>query len=64
MPTPAPTPAPSPLMQPTAVFVPLSEMLKEQNFELVTKEIFGPFQVRISRNSTRLQCACSVPAVC
>jgi 1-pyrroline-5-carboxylate dehydrogenase len=33
-------------IQPTAIFVPLSEMLKTpHNFDLVTKEIFGPFQV-------------------
>lgn len=32
-------------LKPTAVFVPLEEILKSGNFELVTKEIFGPFQV-------------------
>lgn len=32
-------------IKPTAVYVPLEEILKENNFELVTKEIFGPFQV-------------------
>ncbi|KAG9149216.1 hypothetical protein Leryth_003206 [Lithospermum erythrorhizon] len=32
-------------IEPTAVFVPLEEMLKDQNYELVTREIFGPFQV-------------------
>ncbi|KAJ4787435.1 aldehyde dehydrogenase 12A1 [Rhynchospora pubera] len=31
--------------RPTAVFVPLKEILKIDNFDLVTKEIFGPFQV-------------------
>ncbi|THU65038.1 hypothetical protein C4D60_Mb01t32920 [Musa balbisiana] len=31
-------------LKPTAVFVPLAEILKPDNFELVTKEIFGPFQ--------------------
>ncbi|RLN55695.1 hypothetical protein BBJ29_003460 [Phytophthora kernoviae] len=30
---------------PTAVFVPLKEMIKPENFELVTTEIFGPFQI-------------------
>ncbi|KAH9613499.1 hypothetical protein KSS87_001512 [Heliosperma pusillum] len=30
--------------KPTAVYVPLEEILKDQNFELVTREIFGPFQ--------------------
>lgn len=32
-------------VKPTAIFVPLEEILKEDNYELVTKEIFGPFQV-------------------
>ncbi|KAF9626543.1 hypothetical protein IFM89_034956 [Coptis chinensis] len=32
-------------IKPTAVYVPLDEILKDNNFELVTKEIFGPFQV-------------------
>jgi 1-pyrroline-5-carboxylate dehydrogenase len=33
-------------MEPTAVFVPLKEMLKsKENFALSTTEIFGPFQV-------------------
>ena len=33
-------------IKPTAVFVPLSEILKsKENFELVTTEVFGPFQV-------------------
>lgn len=32
-------------IKPTAVFVPLEELLKESNYELVTREIFGPFQV-------------------
>ncbi|XP_058194989.1 delta-1-pyrroline-5-carboxylate dehydrogenase 12A1, mitochondrial-like isoform X1 [Rhododendron vialii] len=32
-------------IKPTAIFVPLEEILKESNFELVTKEIFGPFQI-------------------
>ncbi|KAG6484439.1 delta-1-pyrroline-5-carboxylate dehydrogenase 12A1, mitochondrial-like [Zingiber officinale] len=32
-------------LKPTAVFVPLEEMLKPHNFELATKEIFGPFQI-------------------
>lgn len=29
--------------QPTAIFVPLEEILKEENFEIVTTELFGPF---------------------
>ncbi|CDP14844.1 unnamed protein product [Coffea canephora] len=32
-------------IEPTAVFVPLEEILKDDNYELVTKEIFGPFQI-------------------
>lgn len=32
-------------IKPTAVFIPLEEILKENNYDLVTKEIFGPFQV-------------------
>lgn len=31
--------------KPTAVYVPLEEILKDKTFELVTKEIFGPFQI-------------------
>lgn len=31
--------------EPTAVFVPLKEMLKQENFAVCTTEIFGPFQV-------------------
>lgn len=32
-------------IKPTAIYVPLEEILKEKNFDLVTREIFGPFQV-------------------
>ncbi|KAG0488828.1 hypothetical protein HPP92_007639 [Vanilla planifolia] len=32
-------------MKPTAVFIPIEEMLKDENFHLVTTEIFGPLQV-------------------
>ncbi len=32
-------------IQPTAVFVPLKELMKPKNFALATTEIFGPFQV-------------------
>ncbi|KNA23795.1 hypothetical protein SOVF_021270 [Spinacia oleracea] len=31
--------------KPTAVYVPLEGILEDNNFELVTKEIFGPFQI-------------------
>lgn len=33
-------------LEPTAVFVPLVELVKPQHFELCTSEIFGPLQVR------------------
>ena len=32
-------------IEPTAVFVPIKEMLKPENFPLATTEVFGPFQV-------------------
>lgn len=32
-------------LKPTAIFVPLQEILKDGNYELVTREIFGPFQI-------------------
>lgn len=32
-------------IKPTAVYVPLEEIVKDKNFDLVTREIFGPFQV-------------------
>ncbi|KAJ9140427.1 hypothetical protein P3X46_031076 [Hevea brasiliensis] len=32
-------------IKPTAIYVPLEEILKESNYELVTREIFGPFQI-------------------
>ena len=33
-------------LKPTAVYVPLEEIIKDNNYELVTREIFGPFQVK------------------
>lgn len=36
-------------IKPTAVFVPIEEILKDDNYELVTREIFGPFQVIMIR---------------
>lgn len=33
-------------IKPTAVYIPLEEILKVNNYELVMKEIFGPFQVK------------------
>lgn len=41
-------------IKPTAVFIPLEEMLKEKTYELVTKEIFGPFQVVTEYKSTQI----------
>ncbi|MBV5333234.1 hypothetical protein JZU54_06800, partial [bacterium] len=32
-------------VEPTAVFVPIGEMLKAENFGTCATEIFGPFQV-------------------
>ena len=32
-------------MQPTAVFVPLGQLLQPEHFPVVTTELFGPFQV-------------------
>ncbi|KAJ4960775.1 hypothetical protein NE237_020685 [Protea cynaroides] len=32
-------------IKPTAVYIPLEEILKDENFKLVTREIFGPFQI-------------------
>jgi hypothetical protein len=33
-------------IEPTAVFVPLAELVKPEHYALCTTEIFGPFQVR------------------
>ena len=33
-------------LKPTAIYVPLEEILRAKNYELVTREIFGPFQVK------------------
>lgn len=32
-------------VKPTAIFVPLDEILKDTNYDVVTTEIFGPFQI-------------------
>ncbi|KAH7686533.1 L-glutamate gamma-semialdehyde dehydrogenase protein [Dioscorea alata] len=42
-------------LQPTAVFVPIREILKDYNFELVTREIFGPFQIITDYKQDELQ---------
>ncbi|MED6148520.1 hypothetical protein PIB30_053942 [Stylosanthes scabra] len=36
-------------IKPTAIYVSLEEIVKDKNYELVTKEIFGPFQEIIGR---------------
>ena len=38
----------------TAIYVPLEEMLKEEHFELVCTEIFGPFQVVTTWETSQL----------
>nr|XP_043621839.1 probable aldehyde dehydrogenase [Erigeron canadensis] len=42
-------------IKPTAVFVPIEEILKAENYELVTKEIFGPFQIITEYKDNQLQ---------
>ncbi|KAI5063960.1 hypothetical protein GOP47_0020630 [Adiantum capillus-veneris] len=41
-------------VEPTAVFVPLAEMLRDEYFGLVTTEVFGPLQVVTEYNSEEL----------
>jgi 1-pyrroline-5-carboxylate dehydrogenase len=41
-------------VEPTAVFVPLNEMLKPEYFELCTTELFAPFQVITKYNDNEL----------
>ncbi|KAH1132533.1 hypothetical protein AAZX31_05G028100 [Glycine max] len=41
-------------IKPTAVYVPLEEIMKDKNFDLVTKEIFGPFQVITDYKNSQL----------
>ena len=41
-------------VQPTAVFVPLNEMLKEKNFDACTTELFAPFQVVTTYDNSNL----------
>mmetsp|Transcript_50600 Transcript_50600/g.68833 ORF Transcript_50600/g.68833 Transcript_50600/m.68833 type:complete len:416 (-) Transcript_50600:506-1753(-) len=42
------------MVEPTAVFVPLEELLKEENFAACATEIFGPFQVLTSYDDSSL----------
>lgn len=48
-------------VEPTAVFVPLKEMLKDENFDACTTEIFGPFQVVTTFNDEEI---CHVLEAC
>ena len=48
-------------VEPTAVFVPLNEMLKDENFGICTTEIFGPFQVVTTFNDYEM---CHVIEAC
>lgn len=41
-------------IKPTAVYVPIEEIVKDKNYKLVTKEIFGPFQVITDYKSSQL----------
>jgi 1-pyrroline-5-carboxylate dehydrogenase len=41
-------------VEPTAVFVPLEEMMKPENFDLCTTELFAPFQVMTHYNDNSL----------
>lgn len=41
-------------VEPTAVFVPLKEMVKDENFDACTIEIFGPFQVVTTFNDEEI----------
>ncbi len=41
-------------VEPTAVFVPLKQILEKDNFEACTTEIFGPFQVVTSYSDSEL----------
>jgi 1-pyrroline-5-carboxylate dehydrogenase len=48
-------------VEPTAIFVPLTEMLKDENFGVCTTEIFGPFQVVTTFNDNEI---CHVLEAC
>lgn len=40
-------------MEPTAVFVPLEQLLKDEYWPLCNTELFGPFQVRLFKKPWR-----------
>jgi len=42
------------MFEPTAIFVPLQELLKEENFDLCMTEMFAPFQVLTEYNDASL----------
>jgi len=42
-------------MKPTAIFVPLEQLLKEEYFDICTTEIFAPFQVVTEYNDSTLE---------
>lgn len=44
-------------IKPTAVFVPIEEILKDDNYELVMREIFGPFQIVTEYKDSQLSMA-------
>ncbi|XP_023757316.1 delta-1-pyrroline-5-carboxylate dehydrogenase 12A1, mitochondrial [Lactuca sativa] len=41
-------------IKPTAIFVPIEQILKKEHYELVTKEIFGPFQIITEYKDTQI----------
>mmetsp|Transcript_10928 Transcript_10928/g.16258 ORF Transcript_10928/g.16258 Transcript_10928/m.16258 type:complete len:572 (-) Transcript_10928:456-2171(-) len=41
-------------VEPTAVFVPLDEMLKEENYDICFKELFAPFQIITKYNDANM----------
>jgi 1-pyrroline-5-carboxylate dehydrogenase len=43
------------MVEPTAVFVPITEALKPEHFDVVMTEIFGPFQVLMSYDDDSLE---------
>jgi len=42
-------------IEPTAIFIPLKEMLKDDNFDVCTTEIFGPFQIVTEFNDSNVE---------
>jgi len=48
-------PEPYGTLEPTAIFVPIEQILKPENFKLVCTEIFGPFQVVTEWDDSQLE---------